>query len=408
MKDLNKLFAPIGLRVPEILLPARDIERFAVIACDQHTAEPEYWEETERIVGDAPSALHLMLPEAWLGRENAGADVPANMRRYLADGRLRSIGEGFVYVRRRTSEGIRHGLLAAVDLEQYDFSPTADTLMRATEATVRERLPARIALRREAVLEMPHVLVLTDDRENSVTALLERELGSLPKLYDFDLMQGGGHIEGYHVRDERVCAAIADALGALNEKRGNAPLYAVGDGNHSLAAARECWYAQRESIPETEREGHPLRYALVELVSIYDDGLSFHPIHRLLCNVDPEQVQRELDMTEGFDVGYEMSGSGIAFNQMLDNMITGGKIALLGLLSNSVQIDWNKVIFGSMQIKGIYGREMFETWHKMTAMLKSGLDISRIITDEFDYHDFEKGFEKMNGGKSGKIILNWA
>lgn len=133
-------------------------------------------------------------------------------------------------MRRRTSEGIRHGLLAAVDLEQYDFSPTADTLMRATEATVRERLPARIALRREAVLEMPHVLVLTDDRENSVTALLERELGSLPKLYDFDLMQGGGHIEGYHVRDERVCAAIADALGALNEKRGNAPLYAVGDG----------------------------------------------------------------------------------------------------------------------------------------------------------------------------------
>lgn len=297
MKDLNKLFAPIGLRVPEILLPARDIERFAVIACDQHTAEPEYWEETERIVGDAPSALHLMLPEVWLGRENAGADVPANMRRYLADGSLRSIGEGFVYVCRRTSEGIRHGLLAAVDLEQYDFSPTADTLMRATEATVRERLPARIALRREAVLEMPHVLVLTDDRENSVTALLERELGSLPKLYDFDLMQGGGHIEGYHVRDERVCAAIADALGALNEKRGNAPLYAVGDGNHSLAAARECWYAQRESIPETEREGHPLRYALVELVSIYDDGLSFHPIHRLLCNVDPEQVQREL----GFD-----------------------------------------------------------------------------------------------------------
>ena len=293
MKDMNKLFAPLGLRVPEILLPARDIERFAVIACDQHTAEPEYWEETERVVGDAPSALHLMLPEAWLGRENAGADVPANMRRYLADGSLRSIGEGFVYVCRRTSEGIRHGLLAAVDLEQYDFSPTADTLMRATEATVRERLPARIALRREAVLEMPHVLVLTDDRENSVTALLERELGSLPKLYDFDLMQGGGHIEGYHVRDERVCAAIADALGALNEKRSNAPLYAVGDGNHSLAAARECWYAQRESIPETEREGHPLRYALVELVSIYDDGLSFHPIHRLLCNVDPEQVQRE-------------------------------------------------------------------------------------------------------------------
>ena len=189
MKDMNKLFAPLGLRVPEILLPARDIERFAVIACDQHTAEPEYWEETERIVGDAPSALHLMLPEAWLGRENAGADVPENMRRYLADGSLCSIGEGFVYVRRRTSEGIRHGLLAAVDLEQYDFSPTADTLMRATEATVRERLPARIALRREAVLEMPHVLVLTDDRENSVTALLEREAqrGS----YAFNANHGG-------------------------------------------------------------------------------------------------------------------------------------------------------------------------------------------------------------------------
>lgn len=292
--NLNALFAPLGLRIPEILLPAHDVDKFAVIACDQHSAEPEYWAETERIVGSVPSALHLMLPEAWLGRKNAGADVPENMRRYLADGSLKSIGEGFVYVRRQTADGIRRGLLAAVDLEQYDFSPDAATLMRATEATVRERLPARIALRREAVLEMPHVLVLTDDRENSVSTLLESSLGSLSKLYDFELMQGGGHIEGYHVCNESICRAIAERLGALNESRGSAPLYAVGDGNHSLAAARECWYEQRASIPESQREGHPLRYALVELVSIYDEGLSFHPIHRLLCNVDPDAVQREL------------------------------------------------------------------------------------------------------------------
>ena len=297
MKNLNKLFAPIGLRVPEILLPARDIERFAVIACDQHTAEPEYWEETERIVGDAPSALHLMLPEAWLGRENAGADVPANMRRYLADGSLRSIGEGFVYVRRRTSEGIRHGLLAAVDLEQYDFSPTADTLMRATEATVRERLPARIALRREAVLEMPHVLVLTDDRENSVTALLERELGSLPKLYDFDLMQGGGHIAGWAVEDPAMLAQIDAALAALGSQeafdakypqaRGAKPLtLAVGDGNHSLAAAKACWEELKAALTPEERESHPARWCLAEVCNVHSPAIEIEPIHRVLFNVD--------------------------------------------------------------------------------------------------------------------------
>lgn len=293
--NINRLFAPLGLRLPEILLPARDFDKFAVIACDQHSAESEYWDETERIVGDCPSALRLMLPEAWLGRKNAGVEVPENMRRYLADGSLKSIGEGFVYVRRQTADGIRHGLLAAIDLEQYDFSPEADTLARATEATVRERLPARVALRREAVLEMPHVLVLTDDRENAVTALLEAALDRLPKLYDFELMQGGGHIEGYHVCDEALCGSLAAALNRLNDNRGSAPLYAVGDGNHSLAAARECWLEQRESIPVSEREAHPLRYALVELVSIYDEGLSFHPIHRLLCGVEPEQVQRELN-----------------------------------------------------------------------------------------------------------------
>ena len=294
-ETMNKLFAPLGLRLPEILLPSHDLEKFAVIACDQHSAEPEYWEETERIVGNAPSALRLMLPEAWLGLKNAGADVPENMRRYLADDSLRSIGEGFVYVRRQTADGIRHGLLDAVDLEQYDFNPGTDALMRATEATVRERLPARIALRRDAVLEMPHILVLTDDRENAVAKLLESSLDKLPKLYDFELMQGGGHIEGYHVCTDELCREIAAALGRLNESRGSAPLYAVGDGNHSLAAARECWLEQRDNIAESEREGHPLRYALVELVSIYDEGLSFHPIHRLLCGVDPEQVQRELD-----------------------------------------------------------------------------------------------------------------
>ena len=283
----------LGLAVPEVLLPAPGIDpaKFAVIACDQHSAEPEYWEETKKIVGDAPSSLRLMLPEAWLSeKEEREPGIQAAMEQYLSDGTLQSVGEGFVYVRRQVGDQpdgtplYRHGLVAAIDLEKYDYAPGNHNLIRATEATVKERLPERIKIREKASLEMPHVLVMLDDEKNALTALLEKMAGAgeLKPLYSFELMQDGGHIEGYFVDKTEQIGKIIEVLSSLYAACDDGFLMAVGDGNHSLAAAKETWKAHPENPA--------LRYALVELISVYDEGLSFHPIHRLLMGLDPADI----------------------------------------------------------------------------------------------------------------------
>ena len=280
-----------GISVPEILLPREDIplEKFAVIACDQHSAEPEYWEETEKIVGDTPSSLRLMLPEAWLSRkEELEPKINQTMDSYLQEGILQPAGCGLVYVRRQVGEKadgtplIRHGLVAAIDLTCYDYVPGNHNRIRATEATVKERLPERIHIREKASLEMPHVLVMLDDEENRLTQLLESRKDQLRRLYDFDLMQDGGHIEGYFIDSEEDLQRVADVMKILDQKCEDGFLMAVGDGNHSLAAAKETFLAHPENPL--------LRYALVELISVYDEGLSFHPIHRLLMNLDPADI----------------------------------------------------------------------------------------------------------------------
>lgn len=290
-----------GISVPEILLPREDIplEKFAVIACDQHSAEPEYWEETEQIVGDTPSSLRLMLPEAWLSRkEELEPKINQTMDRYLQEGILQSAGCGLVYVRRQVGEKadgtplIRHGLVAAIDLTCYDYVPGNHNRIRATEATVKERLPERIHIREKASLEMPHVLVMLDDEENRLTQLLESRKDQLRRLYDFDLMQDGGHIEGYFIDSEEDLQRVADVMEILDQKCEDGFLMAVGDGNHSLAAAKETFLAHPENPL--------LRYALVELISVYDEGLSFHPIHRLLMNLDPADIP-EIKKTLGLD-----------------------------------------------------------------------------------------------------------
>ena len=290
-----------GISVPEILLPREDIplEKFAVIACDQHSAEPEYWEETEKIVGDTPSSLRLMLPEAWLSRkEELEPKINQTMDSYLQEGILQPAGCGLVYVRRQVGEKadgtplIRHGLVAAIDLTCYDYVPGNHNRIRATEATVKERLPERIHIREKASLEMPHVLVMLDDEENRLTQLLESRKDQLRRLYDFDLMQDGGHIEGYFIDSEEDLQRVADVMEILDQKCEDGFLMAVGDGNHSLAAAKETFLAHPENPL--------LRYALVELISVYDEGLSFHPIHRLLMNLDPADIP-EIKKTLGLD-----------------------------------------------------------------------------------------------------------
>ena len=281
-----------ALRTAGILLPRHGLEymKWAVVACDQFTAQPEYWEAVESWVGDAPSALRLTLPEIWLDeRETRIPRIHETMRRYLDEGILMdAVQDGFVLVERETREGVRPGLLVALDLEEYDFTPGSKSLIRATEGTVLERVPPRAQIRAGAPVELPHVMMLIDDPREMVIEPLFARRHAFRKLYDFDLMQYGGHIRAWAVEGPSV-QPVFDAIDALNE-RADGLLYAVGDGNHSLAAARQCWLELRGRLSPEERANHPSRFALVELVNLNCPALKFEPIHRLLTGVEPEAV----------------------------------------------------------------------------------------------------------------------
>lgn len=292
----------------DILLPrAEDMGAWSVIACDQFTSEPEYWAAAEARAAEKPSTLSLMLPEAWLHTARAdGADgrIADTMRRYLAEGVFQTVPDSFIYVERTLSDRrVRRGLVAALDLEQYDFTGTQRTSVRSTEGTVEERLPPRVNIRRSAPLEMPHTLLLMDDRTDSVLSLAEKAKDALEKVYDFDLMLGGGHIAGWRVSGETK-TAVQSALDALDnaalqrEKYGDAAengklTFAVGDGNHSLAAAKRFWEEKRETLPENERETDPARFALVEIENIHEPSLDFEPIHRVIFDTDTSAFAAE-------------------------------------------------------------------------------------------------------------------
>lgn len=301
MKICKQALAEVGVSLPSILLPADgiDLHRFSVIACDQFTAQPEYWQDVEDIVEDACSTLRITLPEVYLS-ENNDADINrinTTMRQYLDKRLLVDIGETFVYLRRRTSTGVRQGLVVALDLEQYNYAKDAKSMIRATEGTIVDRLPPRIKIRSGAPLETPHIMVLIDDRENRLMSLLADQKEALECLYDFTLMKGGGHSTGYRVDAPSLLLEIARILKELKMQGGDNFLFAMGDGNHSFAAAKACWEAIKPTLSPEECEKHPARYALAELVSLYDPALKFEPIHRLIYNVDPAAVQQEL----GFD-----------------------------------------------------------------------------------------------------------
>ena len=294
-------FAQIGLLVPTLLLPRAgvDLTRWAVVACDQFTSEPDYWARVQRLVGESASTLKLILPEAFLGTEDEARrirDIQSAMRRYLAEGVLAQQPPGLVLVERETARGRkRKGLIAALDLEHYDFTPGAKTLIRPTEGTILERLPPRIRVREGAPLELPHVMVLIDDPERRVIEPLFAE--SLEKLYDFPLMLDSGRVRGWRVDRlesiRRVAAGLArladpaafgDRYGADGEP---VLLYAMGDGNHSFATAKTIWENLKRAAPDpTAIMDHPARHALVELVNLHDEGLEFEAIHRVAFGVD--------------------------------------------------------------------------------------------------------------------------
>lgn len=291
--------APFGIHIPELYLPCedRDYTRYAVVACDQFSAQPDYWERVQKTVGDAPSALNLILPEAWLNtaKGHKEAIVPT-MERYLAQGILRNVGEGMVLVHRQCSSGLRRGLVVAFDLEEYDYRRDSHALLRPTEATVEERLPPRIEIRRNAPLELPHVMVLYNDPADALMEALEKRIAACPVLYDFPLMEEGGQLKGYLLRQEEDYLCLAGELERLLKASVDDMLFAMGDGNHSFAAAKLYWEECKARLPEEAWEGHPARYALCELVNLYDRGLEFEPIHRLVQNIDPHKLCLDLEL----------------------------------------------------------------------------------------------------------------
>ncbi len=298
-----------SVRVPRVLLPRPgiDVARWAVIACDQFTAEPDYWAEVERTVGDAPSTLRMILPELHLHAPDVDARIAAcqdAMRRYVAEGLLVEHAAP-VYVERRMSRGVQRGLLVEIDLDAYDYSPTGTTPIRSTEGTVVDRLPPRVAVRRDADLEVPHVLVLYDDPDGTVLAAVDAARDSFVPAYDAELMGGSGHVTGSLIPDADAQRSILDALDALVAPEAyaarygldaDAPLHlAIGDGNHSLAAAATIWSELKASGADPD---HPARHALVELVNLHDPSLGFEPIHRLVTDA-PGLADALIDAVQG-------------------------------------------------------------------------------------------------------------
>lgn len=280
-----------GISAADIYLPAASVDKatWAVVACDQFTSQPAYWQEVERLVGNAPSTLRLIQPEVFLEQGDRTETVNATMQAYLDNGTLvKAVRDGFVVVERETESGKRLGLMAALDLERYDFT-TGTLLTRATEGTVADRLPPRVKIREKAPLELPHVLVLIDDPTRSVIEPLYAKKQQTEPLYDVELMQQGGHLRGWAVEDEASKTAVANALNTLYEKA-DGFLYAVGDGNHSLATAKICWEKVKATLSPAEQETHPSRYALVELENLHDEAILFEPIHRVLFDVDADDV----------------------------------------------------------------------------------------------------------------------
>jgi hypothetical protein len=280
----------LGIRIPEIMLPEGKVnmKKWAVVACDQFTSQPDYWNDVQRFVGSAPSTYQMILPEAFLhenDRSDRIAKIKGTMKNYVESGVLAQLPRGIVLVERTVGNRKRKGIMLAIDLEQYDFQPGNKALIRATEKTVLERIPPRMEVRSGAILETPHAMLVLNDINDTVIGPLYKKRDTYFKLYGFDLMMDGGYLNGWFIENNEEIQCVIDALAEL--KQSNEMLFAVGDGNHSLVTAKAVWEEAKEKIPEEEQENNPMRYALVEVVNLYDPGLKFEPIHRVVFNVQP-------------------------------------------------------------------------------------------------------------------------
>ncbi len=338
MKNYTKL----GFQIPQVLLPkaGTDLTRWAVIACDQFTSQPEYWNDVERTVGDAPSTLRLILPEVYLEKPGEGERIQTTqqaMKTYVDKGLFETY-EGLILVERQAAGKTRRGVMLALDLECYDFNKGSQSLIRATEGTILERLPPRIKIRSGAPLELPHILVLIDDPQDTVIGALAARKAAMKKIYDFDLMLGSGHLTGYFSSDPADEQALVSALEKLADPAAFASrygvsadlgvlLFAMGDGNHSLATAKAIW----EQIKLKVGMDHPARYALVEIENVHDAGLEFEPIHRVIFDVR-EEVITALKRHFGSRLSVETADSAEEMTAAVDSQ--SGDAQIVGLVTS--------------------------------------------------------------------------
>jgi hypothetical protein len=339
-----KIINDIGIQIPQVYLPKAgvDLKKWAVIACDQFTSEPEYWHDVEKIVGGAPSTLNLTFPEVYLekpGEEERIKNIQLAMRQYLDEGTLQP-HEGFVYVERTVNGRTRKGVMLCLDLERYDYHKGASSLIRATEGTIEDRLPPRIKIREDAPLEFPHILVLIDDPNKTVIEPLAAAKEKFEKLYDFDLMLDSGHLAGYAVNAEfenGIVEALRDlanpeTFAAKYDVGRDDPvlLFAMGDGNHSLATAKAIWEKNKAQVGME----HPSRYALVEIENVHDEALEFEPIHRVLFGLKKD-VFGAMQAFFGGNFSYTPVASGAEMTQRVDN--ADGQNQLIGLVGGGKQ-----------------------------------------------------------------------
>ena len=320
----------------DILVPRKAVDygKWSVIACDQYTSQPEYWQNVEKNVGDAPSTLKIVYPEVYLSEGDKRIKaINAQMNSYLENNIFDEYKNTLIFVERTQSDKrVREGIIGAVDLEAYDFSKGSESLVRATEGTVLERIPPRVKIRENAPLELPHILLLIDDKEDTVI----KKPKNTKKLYDFDLMENGGHLAGYQISDADA-DLILEKLDNMEKTASGNLLFAVGDGNHSLATAKTCWENIKKTLKGDEIETHPARYCLVEIENIHSAALDFEPIHRIVFDVSEAEI---LDGIKKFYPETNTSGDGHHIHYISKNsegelyIKNSGSALAVGVLQN--------------------------------------------------------------------------
>ncbi|MDO4815330.1 MAG: DUF1015 domain-containing protein [Bacillota bacterium] len=403
-----KIFNPADILLPDV----ESIEKWSVVACDQFTSDLGYWKKVYEIVGNAPSSLKLIIPEAELSYKDADIEsekIYSVMEQYLADGVFSVHKDSYIIVERKLADGnVRRGIVGMVDLEAYDWSDNATAPVRATEHTVEDRLPPRVKVREKALLEMPHIMLFIDDAEDSVIGKAEKA----EMIYDFDLMQGGGHITGWLAKDAAAVSAsfeqLADAS-VLNSKYSTAEnpiIFAMGDGNHSIAAAKKYWNSVKAEIPEEEWENHPARFALAEVVNIHDKSIVFEPIHKVIFDTDTEKF-------------FEAAESYLDFDENGDREIVlitekGSKTAKLsGLTIGELIGKCEKFCVSYIEKHGgfidyIHGDEEcvgFATKHRCAGILLPKMEKSELFTSVMNSGSFPKKSFSIGHGPDKRYYL---